>query len=99
MSDQGLYIVAGIGVLLYLGVFDGVFGDAPATAAIGADTANNIVPIASKRSRVTGQGPNASLYPTKAAPPTISEPFAVETGETGCYTVSSPNGPMKVCSA
>jgi hypothetical protein len=99
VNNQGLYIVAGIGVLLWLGVFDGLLGGEPAMTAISSDTANNIVPVASKRSRVTGQGPNASLYPTKAALPAVSEPFDVETGETGCYTVSSPDGPRKVCSA
>jgi hypothetical protein len=39
------------------------------------------------------------LYPTTSAPPTISAPIPATVDASGCYTVASPFGPRRVCSA
>jgi hypothetical protein len=43
-GNQALYIAAGVGVLWWLGVFDGMFAADGATAKVGTDAAANIVP-------------------------------------------------------
>ena len=126
-GNSALYIVGGLGVAWYLGIFDGLLGAGMVEAPppIGADQASNIIDNSApktaagqrslvtarststvdsasalrKRIAVTGGGANSSLYPTSAAPPSVSAPVPVATAPTGCYMVASPFGPRTVCSS